>query len=174
MFPMTIVKKSGRADSRSGGKDFHLILITTADGRALYINRWGKKGQWGNGWSCSHYDDADEARTAFNKKFRDKLQGEYTSHFVDKTKDVFDEVQLRKELGLQTVAAIGGPKWAQLIPGADTSGMKDGQQELEWIEGPDGKMRPKERPRKLVEDVPEPPEPIEDRVATNPNWGIWG
>jgi hypothetical protein len=167
MFPMTIVKQSGRAVT----KDYHLILITTADGRALYINRWAKKSQWGNGWFCEHYADAEEARTAYNKKHREKLQGEYSTHFIDSTKDVFDEAQLRKALGPQLINAIGGPKWAELLPGVDTSGMKDGQHEAQWDEGAG---RYSERARKLVAEVPEPPEPIEDRVAENSNWGIWG
>jgi hypothetical protein len=170
MFPMTVLKQSGRAST----KDYHLILITTADGRALYINRWAKKSQWGSGWFCEHYADAEVARADFNKKYREKLKGEYTDHFINSTKDVHSEAELRKALGHQLIQAIGGPKWARLIPGADTSGLKDGQEEVVWVQQADGTHRPREKQRRLVEDVPEPPEPIEERIATNPNWGIWG
>jgi hypothetical protein len=52
--------------------------------------------------------------------------------------------------------------------------MKDGQEEVVWEQQADGSHRPRERQRRLVAEVPEPPEPIENRVATNPNWGIWG
>jgi hypothetical protein len=167
MFPMTIVKKSGRAVT----KDYHLILIKTADGRALYINRWGKKAQWGKGWKCEYFPDYIDARRAWDKKHREKLEGEYRTHFIDKEQIAHDEETLRKHLGNQLVAAIGARDWALLIPGADVSGMKDGQHEAEWDEKAG---RYTERPRKLVEEAPEPPEPIEDRIASNPNWGIWG
>jgi hypothetical protein len=170
MFPMTVLKQSGRAVT----KDYHLILITTADGRALYINRWGKKTQWGSGWKCEHYGDAGAATADYRKKYREKLGGEYTEHFIHSTKQVKDEAELRKALGHQLIQAIGGPKWAQLIPGADISGLKDGQEEVVWEQQTDGTHRPREKRRKLLEDAPEQPEPIEDRIATNPNWGIWG
>jgi hypothetical protein len=167
MFPMTVVKRSGRAVT----KDYHLILITTSDGRALYIQRWAKKAQWGSGWKCEYYPDAIDARAAFQKKYQAKLEREYSDLFVNKDSIVNDEAELRKALGHQCVAAIGGPKWAALIPGADVSGMKSGQHEAEWDEKAG---RYSQRPPKLLADVPEPAEPIENRVATNPNWGIWG
>lgn len=177
MFPMTIVKKSGRAPSagRAGsGKDYHLILITTADGRALYINRWAKKGQWGTGWLCDYYQVAADARDEFRRKHREKIEREYREILVEKEIKVLDEASLRKELGHQYVAAIGKERWAQLLPGADTSGMKDGQVDAEFELDAKGKWVRKERARKLVAEVPEPPQPIEDRIATNPNWGTWG
>ncbi|MCK1543286.1 hypothetical protein IVB12_15325 [Bradyrhizobium sp. 179] len=171
MFPMTIVKKSGRAPSTSGGKDYHLIMIKTADGRALYINRWAKAHQWGNGWICEYYPDYLDAKREWDKKHREKIEREYRDVFIDKDHIVYDEAELRKALGPQLIRAIGGPKWAQLIPTADVSGMKDGQHEAEWDERAG---RYKERPRKLLADVPEPVEAIEDRIAANPQWGTWG
>lgn len=171
MFPMTVKKQSGRAPSSSGGKDYHLILIVTADGRALYINRWGKAHQWGNGWLCEYYPSAFNALAAYEKKHREKLEREYREHFIDSEKVANNEAELRKILGPQYVKAIGAPNWAQLVPGADVTGMKDGQHVAEWDEAA---QRYKGRPRKLVEEVPEPPAPVEERVASNPNWGIWG
>jgi predicted DNA-binding WGR domain protein len=167
MFPMTVVKRSGRAVT----KDYHLILIRTADGRALHINRWGKKAQWGKGWKCEYFPDAIDAKTAFDKKYREKLDREYSDIFVNKDNLVNDEAELRKLLGPQLLASIGAANWVALIPGADVSGMKSGQHEAEWDERAG---RYTERSPKLLADVPEPVEPIEERIATNPNWGIWG
>lgn len=168
MFPMTVLKQSGRAPSTSGGKDFHLILITTNDGRALYINRWGKARQWGNGWKCEHYVSASDAREAYRKKRREKLEGDYRDHIVDKSVIANDEAELRKCLGAQLVAAIGAEKWAQLLPGADTSGLKAGA--VETDENDPG-LRINRRDPKLVE---QPKETVEDRIKSNPLWGMFG
>jgi hypothetical protein len=174
MYPVTILKQSGRAGSRSGGKDYHLVMLITADGRALYIQRWGKARQWGHGWKCQYVADATVARAAYQQKFREKLDREYSDHFINKSVTVNDEAELRKELGHQYVAEIGADNWRKLLPDFEVNGMKDGRPETEFVEDADGNMRIKERARKLVA-TPEPePEPIADRVKSNPNWGIWG
>ncbi len=170
MFPMTIMKRSGRAQSSSGGKDYHLVLIENADLKAIFIQRWGKARQWGNGWKLEEHPNANAARSAWTAKVKQKFNGEYTEEITSKTKIVNDLAELRKELGLQYVAKIG--KALQfLIPGLDVSDLKEPEIDTEWIEQKDGTVRKRERDRKLVEL---PPEPVEDRAQSNTQWGIWG
>lgn len=170
MYPITVLKQSGRARSSSGGKDYHLVLIQNVNGKSLVIHRWGRARQWGNGWKLEQFDDPRDADRAYAKKYSEKMHGEYTDHFLNKNITVNDAGELQKALGHQYMKQIG-KAIAHVDPSFDTTKLRDPQPETEWEKGPDGRTRVKERVRKLVEQPPEPPE---DRAAINPLWGTWG
>jgi hypothetical protein len=169
------LKQSGRAKSSSGGKDYHLILLQNDElDRAILIQRWAKKSQWGNGWKLTK-GTISECMAEYRKLYRAKLQGEYTDHFINKNGETNDAAEVRRVLGPQYLAAIGGKNMHFLLPDSDWQNLKqDGQAEVEWEQDEKGNWHQKEKERRLVE-TPAPPEPaIEERVAANSNWGTWG
>lgn len=165
-YPMIVVKRSGRANSRSGGKDYHLVLITTADNKAIYIERYGRARQWGHGWKCRPYEDGGAAAEEFAKKARQKFDGEYTEEIVNRADKVGTAAELQTAIGPQYIAQIGRAM-LHLDPDFDVSRLKDTQPDTEFDS--DGRVKP--RARKVLET---PPESVEDRATTTPMWGIWG
>lgn len=168
-YPILVLKQSGRAASSSGGKDYHLVKITTAAGDTLIIHRWGKKDAWGVGLYVERHGDEFTANRAFEKKWQEKLGKEYSEHFLNKTVSCVDEIAFRKALGPYFFKmAPADLTW--LVPGIDTDGAK-AQKNIEWSERANGSFEAIETVgSKLIEDVPEP---VADRVAENPSWGTW-
>lgn len=169
MFPMTVVKQSRRAKSSSGGKEYHLVLISSPSDRskALVIKRWGKAGKWGamDVMTGSY----DQVRREYDEKWREKFNGEYREVVKDETKTVHDEVELRIALGPQYVATMGASNLQFLLPGADTKGVRD-PDNPEFEKRADGTWRKKERPPRIIPD-PEPT--LEEQIAANPMWGMF-
>jgi predicted DNA-binding WGR domain protein len=173
MFPMTVKKESGRAASSSGGKDYHLLMISSSDGRAIVVNRWGRKGQWGTGWSCKYYDDASEARSDYKEKYKQKLGRDYSEHFLNRNDTAQDLDELKKHLGRQYVATIG-KTLGELVTGMDTTGLRETEPESEFAEDANGNWRKVDKQRRTLEPAkPEEPKVV-DLVKQNSNWGTWG
>lgn len=175
MFPMTIRKLSGRASSSSGGKDYHLILIRTADNRGMTIFRWAKANQWGNGWDLRCHATIGEALHAFETKRAEKIGRAYSRILVDKPHiEVGGPQELNRELGQQYWVKIGPQNLNWLSSEIPTEGMRRGADNTEYEIGPGGEVRIKQRPPIPIERV-KPPEPtIEEHIKANPNWGTWG
>jgi hypothetical protein len=147
VFPITIEKRSGRAPSSSGGKDYHLILITTNDHRAMTIARWAKKDQWGHGWDCKTYHDPRDARRFFEEKSRAKFTGEYHRPLINGTTEARDSEELRR---------IVGDQYWQKIPSSDLTFLL--KQEIG------------------APPIPSEPEvevPVEENIRNNANWGLF-
>lgn len=175
MFPMTITKKSGR--HRSGTKDYHLVLIVNADGRAIVIHRWGRKQAWGTGWKLETYNSSVDAAVAYRKKHAEKLEREYSNVITDRTVEVKNLDELRKEMTHQYMEKIG-KTITHLIPGLDVSTLKDPEPdtEFETVHDDEGNpyQRPKARAPRTLPIEPPKPEPIAERINSNPLWGVWG
>lgn len=163
-------RESKRADSSSGGKDYHLVLISNlVNNRRLLISRWAKAGQWGNGWKVEQFASEGDATRAWRKIAQAKFEGEYRETIVAPTEKYFENHEERqKALGAQYWSKLGSHlEW--LIPGV---GMGDKEPEAPFYDEDAGRMRrrPKAPP---VERQPEPEPTIEDRVKENPLWGSW-
>lgn len=169
IYPITVKKKSGRADSVSGGKDYHLVLITLADGRALFVTRFGKKSTWGSGLHVERYDNTAAAESAYRAKHREKLSKAYDEIIIDTKVVCADWSEFRRALGEQYWNKIGASNLEWILPGADTKGVREERQK-EFVEDKDGKMRVKEEPKRLIPDVIES---AEERVKHTPVWGLF-
>jgi hypothetical protein len=168
MFPMTVIKKSARAQSVSGGKEYHLVLVLTSDsGKALYIERFGKAGKFGSlkvqATTQSH------AQSLFDKKYREKFEGEYRDHFRDDNLVINDETALKKALGTQYLAQMSPADLKFILPGINTAGAR-APEEVEFEQQKDGTFKKKDKkPIPLPEEVLTP----EQQIENNPMWGMF-
>lgn len=175
MFPMIVKKESGRAESSSGGKDYHLVMIQAASGRSLVIHRWAKKDQWGNGWKVEQFAAIAYAQSAYEKKWNEKLGKAYDEHFIKSERTAHDEAGLRRILGAQYWQKLG-EHLLFLDPSLDIKGTRT-QPDTEYEEDKDGRIRIKQPAPKFAKPD-EPPaksqeEVIEEQIKTNPNWGLF-
>jgi predicted DNA-binding WGR domain protein len=164
IYPIKVRKQSARAGSVSGGKEYHLALITLADGRCLLIKRFGKAGRWGV-MQVERYEDQTSALSAYAKKMRDKFQGEYTDHYLDKSWDDLDTMpKLRAVLGEGYWNKMGAGNIEWMLPGTDTTGVHDESIETDQY-------------RKVIPKKPLTVKPVlptaEERVIENPLWGMF-
>lgn len=175
MFPISITKRSGRAESRSGGKDYHVIYLVTNDGRSMLIRRWGKKGQWGIGWKVEKYRDEKEGRRAFDWVDHNKFRREYDDIFISKSEVAKDPDDLLRILGTQYWVKLGADRLGWLSPDIDTSDLPRGVPDSEFAQDDRGNWRRVEQPRRQYDAVPVAAEPTtEELIKQNPNWGTWG
>lgn len=168
-YPLRVVRQSGRADSVSGGKEYHLVKIESMTGKgAIVINRWGKAGAWGTGFRVDRYDVLSDATDAYERKWREKLGGQYEDHFLDKITICNNDAELRGAIAPYLLKMKPEDiKW--LSSTLSTAGARP-QENAEWETDQFGRNKRVEPPRRLVE---EPEEPIAARVLDNPNWGLF-
>jgi predicted DNA-binding WGR domain protein len=173
IYPITVKKESGRADSVSGGKEYHLVRISHGDeGRSIVINRWGKKGSWGVGFKVDRFQDMHDALVAYTDKWRDKLGKQYSDHFIDKTDVCGSEQSLRKALG-PYFFKMRPEDLEWICPGIDTTGVKPQADAGGFQADEDGRGAWVDPKRRLVEEPKPIEEPIEARISENPNWGLF-
>jgi hypothetical protein len=163
---MKIFRKSGRAESSSGGKDYHLVRVETADRRGMFITRYGRKGQWGVGFEVFNFDNVEDARKAWAAKHREKLEKAYREHFIDSEKEAHSADDLGKILGPQYWTKLGPANLTWLVPGIDTKGSRE-EPAPEFEQDANGRYRLKDRKRRLIEEKPE------ERAKDNALWGIF-
>ena len=168
MFPMTVIKKSARAQSVSGGKEYHLVLVKTQDlNKALYIERFGKAGKFGTPKVFTGAYDA--LARSFDKKYREKFEGEYRDHFRDDIITVNDQTELRRALGTQYLSMMKPDDIKFLMPGINTAGAREAE-EPEFEQQKDGTFKRKEKP-----PIPLPEEKLtpEQQIEQNEMWGMF-
>lgn len=161
IYPITIKRQSGRADSVSGGKDYHLVLITLADGRAMLITRFGKKDTWGTGFNVSTFDRISPALIAYDSKYRAKIGRNYDDILIDTQVSCADSHEFRKALGEQYWAKIGKEKLEWISPNLDTTGVRRSSRDMER----DDSAFPPVEPAKV--------ETAEERAKQTPVFGMF-
>jgi predicted DNA-binding WGR domain protein len=171
VYPIRVRKQSGRADSVSGGKDYHLVLIALADGRALFINRFGKRNTWGTGFHVERFETWAAADRAYQAKHREKLAKAYDEVLIDTAKQCATEGEFRKELGETYWNKIGKANLEWISPAIDTKGVRE-EKTVEFVEE-NGRMKPVETPKRLIPEAPAPVETMEDRAKSTPVWGMF-
>ena len=168
IYPIRVKKQSGRADSSSGGKDYHLVLVSAANGKCLFITRFGRKGTWGVGFNVARHMSLN-ADWQFNR-IGIALDNAYDEILINTEVPCKDEAELRRALGIQYWSKIGKDNLEWLIPGVDASGVREETPSFVEAEG-GAEYRPRQ-PR-LVPETPKKVESAEDRVKTTPVWGMF-
>ena len=171
IYPIRVKKQSGRADSSSGGKDYHLVLISCANGRSLFVTRFGRKGTWGVGFHVEKSDSLAAAKRSYDRKWAEKLGKAYDEIIIDTEVPCKDEAELRRAIGIQYWSKIGKANLEWLIPGIDASGVRE--ETPVAIENEEGRFEYKEWPKRLMSNSPKKVETAEDRVKTTPVWGMF-
>ncbi|UIN38314.1 WGR domain-containing protein [Methylobacterium oryzae] len=171
VYPIALRKKSML--HRQGTKEYHQVLIVNGEGRAVVIQRWGKKNAEGQ-MRVDAFHHSDAAVAEFESKDRDKKRNGYEH---DPARDTIvqcdDEADFRKKLGILYLSKLGPDNLEHIAPGADTTGVRTPDPQPEFDR--DGKIvRKGYQPRHKFTDFVEPAGPsVADEVAHNENWGTW-
>lgn len=136
-YPMTIRSVSMHQTTKS----YHLLLIYTADGRSLFVRRWGKKGAFGE-IKPELYSTHKDGEKAWDKLERAKR--EYKVEGLPRTETVKDATELRMKMGLPVWNKVGREAINHLDPTIDTSGMREVDPPRV---GEDGKLTGEDKPR---------------------------
>lgn len=168
-YPISVRKWS--ADHDGGTKSYHLVLIETADNKALVIKRFGKKSAWGS-TQVEKFGDVGLALREFNKTRNSKESRGYRGARSPNPVDAHDLIAFKGAIGTQYWTCLGKENVEFIIPGADTTGVKD-PEELKFEKRADGSFKKVERPPLAVEEKPAPEPTIEDRRRAMPNWGMF-
>lgn len=158
-FPMRVTKQT--LDHQGGTKSYHFVFIRNNDGYGLLIKRWGKKGAFGQ----MEVLEGPLAEDIWRRTLKDKQKRGYSIE-TERLIDVNDLGQLKTALTPRVYTSIGAGALTNLIPGVDTTGVKD-PEKIEWVENPDGSMKIAEKPIIKIEET------IEDQIAANSKWGIF-
>lgn len=166
MFPMKITKTSARHRGRT--KDYHLVLITTSDGRSMVVIRFGKKDQWGQ-MKVHLFNSIADGESFFSNKRDEKMGGEYTLPITP-----ISVVEVPALDNLQKYLSAYWPKLGAtniewLVPGADTKGVRDPDGPSTWARQPDGSLADEYKPRLVPDDEVEVD--MASQVARDENWG---
>lgn len=131
-------------DHRGGTKSYHLMLIETADGRSVFINRWGKKGQFGE-LQVKEFDDKIKAWKEYERKERDKTKNGYAPEGPARDADAATSGNLVKAIGLAVFNKMGAKAVRFIDPDFDTTGMREAEpNRLDE----DGRLTGDDKPRK--------------------------
>lgn len=174
VFPIAIRKKSML--HQQGTKEYHQVLVVTGDNRGMLMQRWGKKGAWGQ-MSTEVFRDVGQATAAFENKDREKRSGR-SGYRHDPARDTIvecnDEAEFRAKLGRQYFFQAGANNLDFIVPGIDTTGVET-VTPAEFEEVAPGRVVKKGyQPKHEFKDFVEPPKPtVEDQIAENPNWGMF-
>lgn len=176
VYPITVLKESARANSSSGGKDYHLVLVKAANGKSLVIYRWGKKDQWGSGWDVKRFDTADEAEAAFRSKHREKMGREHRNRLpISGLWECDNQLAFKARLGLQYFGQLGASNLHHIDPDMDVTGSRE-REVAEWDENEGRAISAEERKRRAeaVKALEPKQETVEERAAeTNSAWGMF-
>lgn len=121
-YPMQV--RSVSMDHTGGTKSYHLLLVTTADGRSLFVSRWGKTGAFGE-MKPETFPTSAGGEKAWDKKERQKASGGYRQHGAVRVEAVNDAGDLRRAIGIGVWGKVGAAALKHLDPSLDTSGMRE-------------------------------------------------
>lgn len=121
-YPITVESQS--FDHHGGTKSYHLVMIQTSDGRCLVVNRWGKKGAWGE-LEVKQFDTVPAALKRWDSKEREKTKRGYSPTTIRNKKVANDQSELTKAIGISLVNSIAPADVTFLDPTFDTSGMRE-------------------------------------------------
>jgi hypothetical protein len=141
-----IKRRSGRAPSSSGGKDYHLVAVRDSiTNQGFLITRWAKAGQWGNGLKVRTTTSERELEGHFNSYVRSKFHREYREELGKSITTVDTIEELKSALGLY---------WASVVKNVD------------WLSD-DEVAAPT-----IADPTPAAPT-LEERIKENSSWGSW-
>ena len=188
-FPIVVRKKSML--HRQGTKEYHQVLVTNADDKALVIHRWGKARTEGQ-MKAIQFETGRGGFALFDEKDREKdaepREFVFINYFFSRltfTNQVGDPSGLKGvSLGpignpvgpmgrLYMTMACGG-NLNHVCPELDTAGVKEPEvAEYEEIAN-GGFVRKGYQPKQRFDGFIEPPKPtIADKIAQDADWGSW-
>lgn len=110
-------------DHKGGTKSYHISVIETADGRAVFVYRWGKANTFGELKTIN--GDAPSAWRHWKAKEQDKTRGGYYPRSNTRVAKAASSADLSKTLGIQLFHKIGKDAIAHLDPTFDTSKLRE-------------------------------------------------
>lgn len=170
VYPITISKTTmgytyGRSD-----KQYHVLVLHNADGRAVLINRWGKRGSWGK-LDVQQYNSDDEAYKTAQKLTGYKISSRGYTIEAENTVECNDARKLIDALGPQYYYNIGCEALKWLDPDISVSGVKPPESlSPVFVQDKNGRWVPEPRPPRMPAELVPTPEPI---VEKNPMWGLF-
>lgn len=169
IYPISIQRRTLSFEQGRSSKEYHIIYIETAGGRALVINRWGRKGSWGQ-MQVFAFSKLTEAASYAAEKEREKIGKGYSVSAVPPVQVCADEYDFRMRLGPQYIANLNPDNLRFLLgEDVDTTGVRE-RENPEFEQTPDGRWVRKEKPLNTIKD-PEPT--VEEQVSRNPLWGLF-
>ncbi|MCP1540031.1 WGR domain-containing protein [Methylorubrum extorquens] len=173
VYPIAIRKKSML--HRQGTKEYHQVLIVNGEGRAVLVQRWGKKNTTGQ-MKVETFERSEMAVTSFEMKDSEKRshRGGYEHDAGrDNLIECANAAEFAKALGPHLRFNMGAANLLHVAPDLDVSGVKEPDPVPEFDR--DGKVvRKGYQPKHVFKDFVDPAAPtVEEEVAANPNWGSW-
>jgi predicted DNA-binding WGR domain protein len=172
VYPIALRKKSML--HRQGTKEYHQVLITNGEGRALLIQRWGRKNAEGT-MDFDTFSDSGTAVRAFDQKDREKRARGYDHDPArDTIVECADEAEFRRKLGRMYLFKAGAANLDFISPGIDTTGVEEADP-YPFETTRDGRVvRKGFQPKHTFTDFVEPAQPsVEEQVAENELWGMF-
>lgn len=120
-YPIKVHQQS--LDHHNGTKSYHLVVIEAADGKSLFINRWGKKGQFGQ-FQVRHHPDAKSAWKNFEKWEVERAKKGYSPAAAARIEEARTPAELSKAVGIGLFNKMGAEAVNHIDPGYDTTGMQ--------------------------------------------------
>lgn len=111
-------------DHSGGTKSYHLTLVSTADGRSLFVCRWGKTGAFGE-IKSELFMTAFEGAKAWDKKERSRTSGGYSQKGPTREGKIDGPTDIAKVMGLPLFAKMGAAAINHLDVNYDTRNMRD-------------------------------------------------
>lgn len=170
-YPMKL--RSVSFDHTGGTKSYHLLIVETADGKSLFVSRWGKKGAFGE-LKAEMFPTVAAGEKAFDKKERQKTSSGYRQTGPSKSDVANNAAELRAAMGLPTWSKVGAGAISHLDPAIDTKGMRDAEPNRV---GEDGRLTGQDAARKVDVSQALAAQKEADRIeserilAANPNYG---
>lgn len=120
IYPMRI--ETCDLDHKGQTKAYHLVMILSANGNSIVINRWGKIGVFGD-VQVMKYSTCLAAEVAFSKKIKEK-KGRGYGEVSGKEVFAANATELRAAIGRILMTKIGASNLLHLDPDFDVSGFK--------------------------------------------------
>lgn len=120
-YPMIV--RSVSMDHRGGTKSYHLMLAAAANGNAIFVSRWGKKGAIGE-MKVETFTSLAAAEKAWDKKERAKASNGYSQAGRLREEVAQNVAELRSKMGLPVWTKVG-KNVSHLDPTIDVSGMRE-------------------------------------------------
>jgi predicted DNA-binding WGR domain protein len=113
-------------DHKGGTKSYHIYVIETADNRSVFVNRWGKTGQFGE-LQTKQFPDAGAAWKEFTSKEQTKTRNGYYPKTGTKTSTCNNLNEFKAALGVSMFNKIGKEALEHIDPTIDTSSMRSAE-----------------------------------------------
>ncbi|MGV1754804.1 WGR domain-containing protein [Agrobacterium sp. CG674] len=121
-YPIKVYSQS--YDHANGTKSYHLMMIEASNGHCVFINRWGKKGTFGE-MQVQTFATPKAAWKAYEKKETAKTRSGYAPLGSQRTNEATDAKTLGAAIGMVVLNKMGASNIKHLDPDYNTAGMRE-------------------------------------------------